>query len=631
MLASLRLPVVMRRRAGAVAAVFAFLIAGTGYGEVVPPWEVPDEPWHAAYAEAIAGGRLPRADETYEAHQPPFYYTFVATGLRGLGRSDLPRSEHNLYFPFDASAYHHPPGEAAAGPVRLLRRYASLLAAITIVLTWSTAIAVGGSRLGPDPGLTAALAALVVALLPQHVFIANGLNNDTAAAMAGAAICYGAVRWVRGGPTAGRGFRIVALGLALGLLTKLNVLALIPAIVVASLVVARDPIRGLRTVARDLLVVAAPAFLIALALFFGAPELWRAIEGNALERALRPVSIEQDSSYLWDQLELTLESMVGRFGWLQIDLPESGYRLAAVMSAVAAVGLVALAWTGRRRSGRFRRRLGKGINTGSSALDDRPGIRHIDHCLMSLAVLGIGLMGLVAAVMRNLITDPQPQGRLLFPALGAAAVLFAFGWMAPTDFLRTRSGRSGLGKMFDALWSVTPILGLIALNAIALGRAIPAAYERSRIEPPAGQRIVRLLPEVRHLTARLERPGHRVVQTLSIATDRLARVSVPLENVEGRGILRMTLRHSASGASSSARHDLSRSVYERWAWIAVDAPPDLPASADAAIEVEIELEGKGVAVLWGSLDDFYDRGSLRGEPVADDTRRDLVLLFHYLE
>ncbi len=612
------------RRAPAVAAVFVFLMVGTAYSEVVPPWEVPDEPWHAAYIEALAASRFPTADETYEAHQPPLYYAFAAAGLRGIGRTVLARSEDNLYFPFDAAAYSHPQGEPSIGPVRLLRRYSSLLAAVTIVLAWATAMAIGGSAGRP----AATIAALVVALLPQHVFIANGLNNDTAAALAGAAISYGCVRWVQGDPGGRRGRNVLSTGVGLGLATKLNVLALLPMAVIGAIFVCRDSRRGRRRALTDMVAILLPSALIASVIVFALPDLWHAMKLNALERALRPVAVDLDTEYLQLQVRRTLSSAIGRFGWLQVDLPSLAYRGAAIMYAVSVAGLCALSLRLLNLSKASVSELSGQVASESESVR-AIAFRSAWPSAPALMLLTVGIASLLAAVLRNLIVDPQPQGRLLFPALGGTAVLFAFGWLFPAYALSGSVASRPFRRALNFLWVAVPVVALSAMNFVAIDRAVPNAFERSKREPPAGQQLVRLLPDVWHLTARLERPGHSVVQTISIPTSGLARISVPLENVERTGMIVITLRHPASGVSSSASHDLERAAYERWAWIDVEAPPDLPQSEDEALELEIQLEGDGVAVLWGSLDDFYGRGQLKGDPVGDDTGRDLVLLFHY--
>ena len=72
------------------------------------------------------------------------------------------------------------------------------------------------------------------------------------------------------------------------------------------------------------------------------------------------------------------------------------------------------------------------------------------------------------------------------------------------------------------------------------------------MEPPEGQRIVRMLPHPWQLAARLEAHDDAVVQSLRIPTDGLARLSVPLEVIERRGFLEMTLLHRESGVTASA-------------------------------------------------------------------------------
>jgi len=117
---------ILGHRAGILLVVLVYVGTGALYGEAVPPWEAPDEPWHMAYAEALAAGRLPAAEETYEAHQPPLYYVWPALAVRALGISKIPRAPDNPTFPFATAAYLHPPGDPGEPLLRLVRTFAGM-------------------------------------------------------------------------------------------------------------------------------------------------------------------------------------------------------------------------------------------------------------------------------------------------------------------------------------------------------------------------------------------------------------------------------------------------------------------------------------------------------------------------
>ena len=119
------------------------LAVGAAYVAAVPPWEAPDEPWHLAYAEALAAGRWPTTAETYEAHQPPLYYLGLAALLRALPEPALPRSPASPFFPLASAALLHPPADPAAAPLAALRTLSGLLTALVVALTWATAFIAG--------------------------------------------------------------------------------------------------------------------------------------------------------------------------------------------------------------------------------------------------------------------------------------------------------------------------------------------------------------------------------------------------------------------------------------------------------------------------------------------------------
>ena len=74
-----------------VAAVAVAFLLGSAWVRVVPPGEAPDEPAHLAYVEHLRErATLPRFDaarpeRTYEAHQPPLGYAWLAAAADGLG------------------------------------------------------------------------------------------------------------------------------------------------------------------------------------------------------------------------------------------------------------------------------------------------------------------------------------------------------------------------------------------------------------------------------------------------------------------------------------------------------------------------------------------------------------------
>ena len=215
--------------------VSLYLLLGAGMMDAVPPWEAPDETWHAAYAEALAAGALPTLEQTYEAHHPPLYYLWPAAWMRVLGRHPLPSAEHNPYYPFATSVFLHPPGEPLAPVLRLLRFLSSLLVLPSMALVGCAAATLAKARRPAGrPARTALLAMLLFGLWPQWLFVSHTINNDTAAVLAGALLCTGVV-WAllaheSGARRAQAAWILLGIGAATAVGAKLNAAVLLPAV-----------------------------------------------------------------------------------------------------------------------------------------------------------------------------------------------------------------------------------------------------------------------------------------------------------------------------------------------------------------------------------------------------------------
>jgi len=579
-------------RATTVTAILVYLLFGALYLEAVPPWEVPDEPWHAVYAEAVAAGSLPEQASTYEWHQPPLYYLWPALALRATGRSELPRSASNAYYPFDSAAYHHPSDEPAVGPLRLVRRFSGLLGALTVALTASAARA-APKPLGPR---SAALAAFVVALLPQHLHIGHGVNNDVAAGAVGALLLYGAIKWAHA-PRSRIAHVTTALGIGLAFLTKLTVIALLPAVVLGLLVgsyrEARRPAELPRAVAFVLTTLAAPALMASAVLYAASPALLQVQLANAVERGVGAVPTTPGLGYLQFQALRTLGSLVGRFGWLTIDLPEWVYRVAAVMTVVSLVGVVLVI----REHGRKR---------GPAAV----------------GILWVAVAGALAAVLRNLAVDPQPQGRLMFPALCAIAILFALGWQSAASAIG-RSLRAlpsaRLERSWIAAWSAAPIAVLALASLVAGGSVLPSAFARSSEPLPPGLIAVRVMPARWQPVADLRTDGSHAAQTINLDLERVRRVALPLIVLRAEGSLRLRLFDGAGSQLAAESTRLVDLADEGWPWLELTLPPpetseepDDPSAVPRgrAATLELELDGEGWVQLWGGVEDHYPAGAL---------------------
>ena len=249
------MPVRMRARVSLILACLLFLVLGNAYADIVPAWEAPDEPWHQVYIDVLAAeSRLPTLEETYEAHHPPLYYLWPAIALRTLEIEKVEHAPYNPRFPFAPAAYLHTPDDPSAGALRLLRGFSLMLGVPFLCLVFATArrmeCLVQLSSQGRDsdvssnadaPGIQTAsgsfgnpnawlstpiLAALLAALWPQWLFIAAVISNDTLAALLGAGMLYALLRAFE--TPAWKPHMAAVFLLAAGILTKLNMLVLLP-------------------------------------------------------------------------------------------------------------------------------------------------------------------------------------------------------------------------------------------------------------------------------------------------------------------------------------------------------------------------------------------------------------------
>ncbi len=412
------------------ALVIAFSALGATYSFANPIFEAPDELWHYAYIREIAtqrgfpvmlaGGAQPWAQEGTQA---PLYYLLGAPLIAGIDARELealpaPNPFARLGEPQagtndNRNLYWHTPDEAfpfrgTALAAHLLRLYSVALGALTVALTFALAREILPARVG-----AAIAAAGFVALLPQFIFIGSSINNDNLATTLATAMLWQLARALREGITPRR---VVILGLIAGgaLLTKFNTVTLIPLALLAFVLIAA-PRRAWRT-----LLGASGAFVAIVALIAG---WWYArsfaLYGDPSGLALiinligeRPVPIHLARWFLGES-EGLVRSTWGVFGWMNVLADPRWYWLFDLLALLGVAGIIGAGLSRRRDfapanfSAAWRRVL-------------RPD-------LLGLALLAIWCAVTYAGVVRYNLALPAAQGRLLFPALGAGATLWAWG------------------------------------------------------------------------------------------------------------------------------------------------------------------------------------------------------------
>ncbi|MFN2252113.1 MAG: hypothetical protein ACK2UL_09385 [Anaerolineae bacterium] len=584
------------RRLAAIACVMVYLAVGLLYLDAVPPWEAPDEPWHLAYAEAMAAGRLPAAEDTYEAHQPPLYYAWLAGALRVMGVAEVPRAPDNPWFPYAAAALWHVPGDPAEPLLSALRGFSALLGCVTITLTWSaTRAARGGDA-------AAVLAALTAGLLPQFLFVSHAVTNDTLAVAVGGLTVYGLVVWAaRVGATRGAAGLMAAAGGA-AVVTKLNAVTLLTASVPTAAIVAwRDrtavkPGRVLWRAVGPLLALTAGSGAVLAAVAVTAPA---AAARLADQVAARGVTVAPGAAEPWmvaHVLSGTLVSLWARFGWLTVDVPRGLTAVAGAAACVGLAGALGLIVTDASPSGAERRR----------------------SLLAAAAAVSVALV----AVVRSSMSDPQPQGRLLMPALPALALLLAVGWTA----LAPRRFHLALVMLAAAF--------LIGTNVVATRQSISTAMAPYAGPPPPV--VLRVMPPDRVVAAELTPAHPSAAQTLGALPSPVERVEVAVAGATGDGTLEIRVRASDGQVVGAQQYTLADLNPRTWVGVDVGgvdgrgpltleleldaderraAPPNqgrLAADERAAI-VAGPVPGKPgepSVRIWGSSSDVYPGGEL---------------------
>ena len=160
-----------------------YLALALAYNVATPLFEAPDERDHMAYADWLAdGNELPHLvddrDKVGEIWQPPLYYALVSIFIAPIDRSDLA-----TIAPLSADwraglsrlAHYHTAAESfpyrgAALAVHVARGVSAALGLITILAAYGMA-----RRLLPGYAL---VAAALVALNPQFIFMSAAVNND---------------------------------------------------------------------------------------------------------------------------------------------------------------------------------------------------------------------------------------------------------------------------------------------------------------------------------------------------------------------------------------------------------------------------------------------------------------------
>jgi 4-amino-4-deoxy-L-arabinose transferase-like glycosyltransferase len=424
-----------------------YALLGLLYAVYTPDWQAPDEPAHynyvrylaeqhrfpvlkpgdfpAAYLEEIKEARFPPemsiAPIRYEFHQPPLYYLLLVPVYRLFGGALLPLRLASLFL----------------GGLALL------------VLYWSVQV------LAPGRSWLALGTTAMVAFLPMHLALSAAVNNDALAELLLAVALLLVIRYLKPGE-GDRTRLLVLLGVTSGLalLTKSSLYILLPFVLLAVALRhlwldrgAEEPasLAGLLGAGTAYLLpavgLALPWWVRNVALYGGLDILGLGRHDQVVVGQLRTAEFVAQfglGRLLRDLAVTTFRSFWGQFGWMGVLLDQRLYQGLAVLTALAAVGLVIWAvravTTNHRlppvRSNRFSgERTAKAVTTNSEAPPVRSNrFSGVDWQWASAALLVLWGLLTVASYLWYNTTFLQHQGRYLFRALLPIGLATALGW-----------------------------------------------------------------------------------------------------------------------------------------------------------------------------------------------------------
>ena len=399
-----------------------YLLLTLIYSLAVLLWEAPDEPSHYLCVRRFSEGsnfKPPRPSggfntvwsegylfSLYQSSQTPLYYLISAPVMKVLSLKVLPLGEGmefpsvradfsgsgNLFIHERESIWTIPSREVRG---HLMRLFSVLLGGITIFLIYRIARVVF-----PADPVAAFAAGAFAATLPQFNFISGVISNDSLAAMMGAATLLFLVR-LADKDTRPRSLDFICLGvlIMLALLTKFNLIFLVPLSIIVIFLKAKDA-GSWQVGLSGVVLMLIPIFICLAAVVMLFPSdlviKFRVMVWRLLRTTPTLVTIEH---FQWMVKDI-YRSFWATFGWMSIRV---GWWLYLAWGLICLAG--AIGW-------------GKVIVM-------RKGMD--DAWKRKAGILTAAIVLLLIGVIKNNLLVRQSQGRFLFPVLGAIAVLLSYG------------------------------------------------------------------------------------------------------------------------------------------------------------------------------------------------------------
>ncbi len=358
------------------------VLSAASWSILTPPFQLPDEPAHFAYVQQLAEtGELPKYEASLYSpeettvledldHKNVRYNPAVGTistpgqyrkldhGLalplarHGVGEAGVATAEPPLYYALQTIPYLLGSGGNLLDQLTLMRLLSALMAGLTALFAYLfLREALPGVRWAWTVG------GLGVALFPLLGFISGGVNPDAMLFAVSAALFFCLARAFRCGLTPATAAAIGAVS-AVGLLTKLNFIGLIPGVGIALAVLGWRAVRAgdrraYRSLAMGCAIAALPVGVYVLAnLIHNHPLFGDSTPGFEYFGAHGPIAAEL--SYIWqsylprlpgmthyfpglDTTRLWFDRSIGLYGWLDTYFPPWVYTLALIPTAAIAL------------------------------------------------------------------------------------------------------------------------------------------------------------------------------------------------------------------------------------------------------------------------------------------------------
>jgi 4-amino-4-deoxy-L-arabinose transferase-like glycosyltransferase len=418
---------------------------------ITPPFQVVDEPEHIAYVKQLADtGRLPKPTGEFSREEAvalrdlrlqriaeePQNRTIAAqaqqvrlerdlrvaeaTGDVGDGYAGVAASEPPLYYALEVIPYALGAGGTLLDRIELMRVLSAVMGGLTALFAFMfVREALPGSRRAWTVG------GLAVALAPMLGLMCGAVNPDSMLYAVSAALFYGLARAFRRGLTR-RSALVLGAVIAVGLLTKLNFVGMVPGALLGLVVLS---VRAARSLGRSAYVSLALALAVAVspaALYVIVHLVTGALAFGIVSSAIGKTrgSVLEELSYIWQLYLPRLPGMradfagvlttraiwfdgyMGLFGWLDTPFPAWVYDVALVPAGVLVVLCV------------------RSLFASIGALRARRGE------LVVYGVICVGLMGLIGGdsyLVFPRVDAEFGQVRYLLPLLALLAGVVALG------------------------------------------------------------------------------------------------------------------------------------------------------------------------------------------------------------